>query len=181
VCLINDAVRTKLGMPHGGVGQSILVNRTRLLVVGVVETRLESSMFGSAARGWKSCSRSPRCSGCSRTPASAWWPESRSPQVSEDAQAELRFFLRRSRRVGFGEADTFRVQALQQFIDRFNKVASTITLAATGIVGITLLVGGVGIMNIMLVSVSSALARSGSARPSARGRGRSCCSSSSRR
>jgi putative ABC transport system permease protein len=79
---------------------------------------------------------------------------SRAPSVSEDAIAEIKFFLRKSRHVRFGEDDTFQVEAIQEFVNKFQTVASAITAAATGVVGISLLVGGVGIMNIMLVSVS---------------------------
>ena len=43
---------------------------------------------------------------------------------------------------------------MQQYIDQFNQMAKVITAGAGGIVGISLLVGGIGIMNIMLVSVS---------------------------
>jgi putative ABC transport system permease protein len=53
-----------------------------------------------------------------------------------------------------GNPDTFEVQTAQQQIQEFTEIASIVTLIATGIVGISLLVGGVGIMNIMLVSVS---------------------------
>src|SRR5205823_8747869 len=53
-----------------------------------------------------------------------------------------------------GKPDTFEVMTAQRVIEQFTRVASVVTLIATGIVGISLLVGGVGIMNIMLVSVS---------------------------
>src|SRR6185503_1389727 len=62
--------------------------------------------------------------------------------------------LRRTRKVPIGEPDNFRIDAVQEFVDNFRTVAAAITMVATGIVGISLLVGGVGIMNIMLVSVS---------------------------
>jgi len=44
--------------------------------------------------------------------------------------------------------------SLQNALETFNKIALMVTMVAGGIVGISLLVGGVGIMNIMLVSVS---------------------------
>jgi len=62
--------------------------------------------------------------------------------------------LRRARRIKPGEPDTFRVDSLQSALKKFNEIAMIITLVASGVVGVSLLVGGVGIMNIMLVSVS---------------------------
>ncbi len=51
-------------------------------------------------------------------------------------------------------ADDFRVQSAEQLTESFNAVIDTITAVSAGIVGISLLVGGIGIMNIMLVSVT---------------------------
>jgi putative ABC transport system permease protein len=88
------------------------------------------------------------------------WPqmwviaEGRSPEVSAEAQAELKFFLRRTRRIPLGEPDNFRIDAVQEYLDKFREMSLVITVIATGVVGISLLVGGVGIMNIMLVSVT---------------------------
>jgi putative ABC transport system permease protein len=78
----------------------------------------------------------------------------RSTEDAEDVKSQVRFVLRRMRNLEPSQEDTFDVEVLQQFIDRFNSVASGITAGAAGIVGISLLVGGIGIMNIMLVSVS---------------------------
>ncbi|MHC4659749.1 MAG: ABC transporter permease, partial [Planctomycetota bacterium] len=80
--------------------------------------------------------------------------ESKSTEMLEEAVAEIKFFLRRARRIRPGDHDTFRVESLKSAIETFNKIALVMTLVAGGIVGISLLVGGVGIMNIMLVSIS---------------------------
>ena len=81
---------------------------------------------------------------------------SKSPEVSDEAVSEIKFFLRNNRRPALspGEPDTFGAESLQSAIKQFNQLSAVITLAAGGVVSISLLVGGVGIMNIMLVSVS---------------------------
>jgi putative ABC transport system permease protein len=80
----------------------------------------------------------------------------KSPEVADSALSEIKFFLRQARRpkLSPGEPDTFGAESLQNVIKQFNQLAQIITLVAGGIVSISLLVGGVGIMNIMLVSVS---------------------------
>jgi putative ABC transport system permease protein len=92
--------------------------------------------------------------------------------VSEEARAELTFFLRKRRHLPLGAPDNFRVELMEKFIEQFNAIAGMVTMVAGGIVGISLLVGGVGIMNIMLVSVSErtreiGLRKAVGARPSA--------------
>jgi len=87
-------------------------------------------------------------------PYIAAFAASKSAEVVEDAQAEIKFFLRRTRNIKPTEPDTFRVESLKSALEAFNKIALIVTMVAGGIVGISLLVGGVGIMNIMLVSVS---------------------------
>lgn len=72
----------------------------------------------------------------------------------EEAQAEIKFFLRKTRHIRPGQEDTFRVESISSYIEKSKQIAMVITLVAGGLVGISLVVGGVGIMNIMLVSVS---------------------------
>src|SRR5690606_32094708 len=48
----------------------------------------------------------------------------------------------------------FRVEIIERFLQQFNQIAGVVTMVAAAVVGISLVVGGVGIMNIMLVSVS---------------------------
>ena len=50
--------------------------------------------------------------------------------------------------------DDFPIQSQQDFLNTFNQIAGTFTLLLGAIAGISLLVGGIGIMNIMLVSVT---------------------------
>jgi putative ABC transport system permease protein len=171
VCLINEKLRAKLALPMDCSGESIIIGGRRYTVVGLVESRAETSMFGEGTSGseifvpFKTAYRVDRM-GMNIIAAS------RSPEVSEEAQAEITFFLRHRRSLRLGEPDNFRVEVIQKFVDEFKKTAGTMTIIAAGIVGISLLVGGVGIMNIMLVSVSErtreiGLRKAVGARPSA--------------
>jgi putative ABC transport system permease protein len=78
----------------------------------------------------------------------------KSPEVAEEAKAEIEYVMRRQRGLTRTDPDTFRVAAIDQYINQFKSLAAGVTAIAGGIVGISLLVGGIGIMNIMLVSVS---------------------------
>jgi len=172
VCLINTKVQEKLGMEKECVGSSILVGPTRYQVVGVVESRAESWMFGGTSSGlevWLPFKTVRRMNPYSNMFVVA---ASRSPDLADDAKAEIAFFLRKQRRIQPGQPDDFGVEVIEQFIREFKKVAGAITMAAAGVVGISLVVGGVGIMNIMLVSVSErtreiGLRKAVGARPSA--------------
>jgi putative ABC transport system permease protein len=71
-----------------------------------------------------------------------------------EAKEELRSAFRRIRGVRPGEADDFAINQQDQFRESFNKVLAVIGTAGFFITGLSLFVGGIGIMNIMLVSVT---------------------------
>lgn len=154
VCLITEQTRDELRLDRDCTGQSVYIGRTRFLIVGVVEPPAEFMLDGGGGAEHEIF-----------IPFSTAWRRSGgnwmyvlvnalSPEVSDEARAEIRFFLRRQRELRPEDPDTFKINVMEAFVQIFSKVASAITMVAGGIVGISLLVGGVGIMNIMLVSVS---------------------------
>jgi putative ABC transport system permease protein len=170
VCLINKIAQERLGLDLDPTAQAIMVGDRRFVVVGVVETRAESSMFGNG----RSDAEVFIPFNTAYTPDQGFEviAASKSPDVSEEAQAEITFYMRHRRHLRVDQPDNFRIEVVQKFVDQFKSVASAITMVASGIVGISLLVGGVGIMNIMLVSVSErtreiGLRKAVGARPSA--------------
>ena len=72
----------------------------------------------------------------------------------EDAREELRNVLRKIRHLAPGEPDNFNINQQDQFLELFHKVAGTIGGVGLFITGLSLFVGGIGIMNIMFVSVA---------------------------
>ncbi|HBK68782.1 MAG TPA: peptide ABC transporter permease [Firmicutes bacterium] len=70
--------------------------------------------------------------------------------VAKTAVGEVEYFLTRY----LTDTDKFRITSQEQILDTINQVTGTLSLMLGGIAGISLLVGGIGIMNIMLVSVT---------------------------
>jgi putative ABC transport system permease protein len=154
VCVINDKAIGELGLNAEPLGQRILVGGRAFTIVGVVETKTVLPMF----RGDEAQSEVyiPFNTGLLLRPDPGVYivAQTRSPELYEDAKAEITFYMRRVRHLEPGEPDTFGVRAIEQVIDQFNRIAAGIKGFMAGIVAISLLVGGIGIMNIMLASVS---------------------------
>src|SRR5205823_823800 len=72
----------------------------------------------------------------------------------EDAKEELRTVMRRIRHLAPTDPDDFSINQQEQFIEMFHRVAGTIAAIGLFITGLSLFVGGIGIMNIMFVSVA---------------------------
>jgi len=153
VCLIDPQLRDKLQLDKDCYGEVIRLGYHTFVVVGIIERRPEMN-FGMSQREYYEVFIPFRTVYKLTDPWLQAFAASKSPEVLEEAQAELKFFLRRMRSIDPGEPDNFSVESLQSALDTFDKISIMVTLVAGGIVGISLLVGGVGIMNIMLVSVS---------------------------
>ena len=77
-----------------------------------------------------------------------------STEAMDEAYGEIDRILRREHRIRPGEDVDFTIRNSSDLVETFNATTQTFTLLLAGIAGISLLVGGIGIMNIMLVSVT---------------------------
>jgi putative ABC transport system permease protein len=153
VCLIDPKLRDELRLDRDCIGQTIRIGHHAFSIVGVIEGQPELQ-FGESGQEHYEVFIPFKTTFKMGKPWIAAFAASEGAEVTEEAQAEISFFLRRTRNIKPGEPDTFRVESVKRFLDTFKSIALMVTLVAGGIVGISLLVGGVGIMNIMLVSVS---------------------------
>lgn len=71
-----------------------------------------------------------------------------------EADDQIRGVLRRRRHVPFDKPDNFGISSAQQIADQFRQITASVALLVSVISSIGLLVGGVGVMNIMLMSVT---------------------------
>jgi len=76
------------------------------------------------------------------------------PGHMAEAEDQMRGVLRRRRNVPFDKPDSFGISTAQQIADQFRQITSSVALLISTISSIGLLVGGVGVMNIMLMSVT---------------------------
>jgi len=76
------------------------------------------------------------------------------PGRMPEAEDQIRGLLRRRRNVPYSKPDSFGISSAQQIADEFRQITSSVALLISVISSIGLLVGGVGVMNIMLMSVT---------------------------
>ena len=76
------------------------------------------------------------------------------PAELDAAVDQAREFLRRRRNVPYNQPDTFELMTATQQIDEFHNIVGMVAVAMVVLSSIGLLIGGVGVMNIMLVSVT---------------------------
>ncbi|MDH5509023.1 MAG: ABC transporter permease [Nitrospinota bacterium] len=80
--------------------------------------------------------------------------EAQNQEAMADAEAAIVSLLRRTHKIHKGEDDDFHVRSQVEMIKSMEEMTRTFTFLLGGIAAISLVVGGIGIMNIMLVTVT---------------------------
>jgi len=76
------------------------------------------------------------------------------PGQMKEAVEEIRDLLRRRRKVAYGAPDNFGISTSEQIISQFGAITGGVFALMVAISSVGLLIGGIGVMNIMLVSVT---------------------------
>jgi putative ABC transport system permease protein len=97
------------------------------------------------------------------------------------ALEEVEEVLRRRRGLRSNQSNDFDLSTSDRVIEQFDSITAGIGLVAIAISSVGLMVGGIGVMNIMLVSVTERTQEIGVRRRSARAAATSCASSCSKR
>ena len=154
VCIIGSKVHENLKLPANPVGSFIEIGGEWFKVVGVTETRGEA--FGMSKDDYIlipfSVGRAIAGSDKKLNISINFTVDEL--ERLEAVQGRLTGMLRKSHKLKPGQRNDFKVETSQELTASFETVIDTITLVLGGIVSVSLLVGGIGIMNIMLVSVT---------------------------
>jgi putative ABC transport system permease protein len=156
VCVIGHTLVAKLFQTTDPIGQTMRIKNIPFRVIGVLE-RKGANMVGQDQDNIVLMPFSTvrkRLRGSEFDNVNAIMASARSTQLMSDAQNEIDQLLAERHRIQIGEPRDYLVQNTTEIANIFGIVTGTLTLMLSCIAGISLLVGGVGIMNIMLVSVT---------------------------
>ena len=150
-----DVVAT-LNMPSGDavIGEHIRIGGLQFEVIGVLKAKGSQGGFGEP----DSQIIIPFETGRFRVFGTPYLNDLFVVAASEDsvpaALIQVEQLLRRSHRIAAGKPDDFRIRSSAEYLSLLGSTTQTFTALLAGIASVSLLVGGIGIMNIMLVTVT---------------------------
>ena len=154
VAVIGSTVAAKLFEGEDPVGRQLRVGSTVFSIVGVLESKGSSGM----GEDQDDVVFVPLSTAMARLQKTKHLQSIEMSVTREDqmdaAQAEVSAILRESHRLSPGDESDFDVMNQAEIIKTASASASTLTALLAAIAGVSLIVGGIGIMNIMLVSVT---------------------------
>ena len=153
MCVIGANLATNLFLTASPLGERIYVHRHQFEVVGVLEKQGGISESGGTDDG-VIIPLPQYLHVIDDEPDFTIQVKAKDLEELDDAKEELRAALRRTRHLEPGAADNFSIDQQDEFLELFHRVAGTIEVIGLFITGLSLFVGGIGIMNIMFVSVA---------------------------
>jgi putative ABC transport system permease protein len=153
VVVLGDGVRETLFSQQDPVGEHVSINGRRFLVIGVLEKQGEmlgrsqdnmvyvptETLLKMYGRRWRNISLALKAS---------------DPSLVDEARDEVQGIMRRYRQLRPGQEDDFAINQQSTLQELYDNATRMLWLVAIGIGSIALIVGGVGVMNIMLVTVT---------------------------
>ncbi len=154
VCVLGSGLATNVFPNSSAVGEQLKIDGINYTVVGVLEGK--GGAFGGDQDNFAVV---PLTTGLNRY-GGGWWRSlnllvQAPDQASYDATVEeVRGLMRIIRKVPPGKEDDFEIASNTSMIEQFNKFTFSVRIGVLVVSSIALLAAGIGIMNIMLVSVT---------------------------
>jgi len=154
VAVIGEKVRVDLELPEDPRGEFIQIAGEWFKVVGVMESRGEFMGFNQDDIIFVPYTAAESLIGRSQFANIQIRLRVIDVDSLDRVKRRIERLLRQHRGLASDEQNDFKISTSEQLLESFESVTDGITAILGGIVGISLLVGGIGIMNIMLVSVT---------------------------
>jgi putative ABC transport system permease protein len=153
VCLVGQTVVTNIFGSADPIGQRIRINNIEFRVLGVLEKKGSMGPFDQDNRILV-----PVTTAMKRVFGTDYLRsisvEVRNAKEMDTAKEELTTLLRRQHKIMPNKDSDFNIQDQSAFLETLEKTSQSFTYLLGGIAAVSLIVGGIGIMNIMLVSVT---------------------------
>jgi putative ABC transport system permease protein len=154
VVVLGSDTASELFTRGSPVGQTVSIGGRQLTVIGVLESSGASSTGTSEDdQALVPISTAKSITGSTTSAVSTIYVEAASAHTLSAAYQEINSLLLTRHDVTATDAD-FSISTQDSLVETANSTNKTLTVLLTGVAAISLLVGGVGVMNIMLVSVT---------------------------
>lgn len=156
VCVIGHTLVAKLFQTTNPIGQSVRIKNIPFRVIGVLGQK-GANMVGEDQDSiilMPITTVRKRLQGSEFDNVNAILASARSASLMSQAQNEIDELLAERHRIRYGQPHDYTIENTNEIANTFGIVTGTLTAMLASIAGISLVVGGVGIMNIMLVSVT---------------------------
>ncbi len=156
VCLLGQTVRERLFGDASPLGAEVRVQRMPCRVVGVLSPKGagngQQDQDDVVIMPWSTLVR--RVEGAQGQVLNHLLVGARSPRVIDEAESDVRLLLRQRHHLAVDAPDDFRIRNLADLQKSANSQTRTLSLLLSAIALISLIVGAIGIANVMLVSVT---------------------------
>jgi len=156
VAVLGPTVATNMGLdsPDALLGENVRIRGIQFTVVGILESKGQATPFGNPDDQILIPINTARFRVIGSDRLRSISVLSASEDKIPEAMADIQRVLRREHRIRQGRPDDFQIRSQADFLNTLGETTQVFTFLLSGIAAVSLLVGGIGIMNIMLVSVT---------------------------
>jgi putative ABC transport system permease protein len=154
VCILGNTVRQELFGEQDPVGQTIRLSRISCQVIGVLSAKGQSGFGQDQDDLIVIPLRTLQRRMAGNSDVNAILVSARDGVSTEKVQADIERLMRERRKIQANEDDDFNIRDLKEVSSTFTSTTRVLTALLGAVAAVSLVVGGVGIMNIMLVSVT---------------------------
>jgi putative ABC transport system permease protein len=155
VCVVGSKVGDDFFRFGSPVGQTLKIGETEFRVIGMLQKR-EQFLFTGGSDDQNNVIYLPYNVAQKLKPNEddVYILAVARPGVMDEAKDQVRDLLRVRRQVSFSQPDNFGMETAEGFLENFRSITAGLAIAMVVISSVGLMVGGIGVMNIMLVSVT---------------------------
>ncbi len=154
VCLLGNTVKSELFAAEDAVGATIRLSKLSCQVIGVLTAKGQSGFGQDQDDLIVIPLRTLQRRMAGNSDVGAILVSARDGVSTEKMQRDIETLMRERRKIRAGTDDNFNVRDLKEVASTFTNTTKVLTALLGAVAAVSLVVGGVGIMNIMLVSVT---------------------------